>query len=74
MPKTTSPGRVSQLRLRMPVEVGCGNSVTPVVMQHNMQGLGDANRSDCIVMIVSAFKCENVGMSEEDDEVEWMAA
>jgi hypothetical protein len=31
MPKTTSPGRVSQLRHRMPVDSGVENSVTPVL-------------------------------------------
>jgi hypothetical protein len=57
MPKTTSPGRVSQLRLRMPV-VRVRNSVTPVFMQPSMQGQGDANRSDCIFVIVSLLNTE----------------
>jgi hypothetical protein len=39
-------------------------------MQPNMQGQGDANRSDCTFIIVSAFKSRNVGMSLEDGEVE----
>jgi hypothetical protein len=31
-------------------------------MQPSMQGQGDANRSDCIFIIVSAFECRNVGV------------
>lgn len=39
-------------------------------MQPRMHNSNDASRSDCIVVIVSAFECRNVGRWEGMDGLE----